>query len=268
MSALQNTLTTNNAIDATEVATVANVASVTTVVVQAAANSATAEAPTSKFVTGIRERLSVLAADAANWEATAYASANEGLYALIQRCYELYKELTNTADVNLKYKKQGLAEHLSANGMESYTDKPLPQRIIRCVFGDRDRRRISTYNVVLRVIVAEQWAVEDVPAGIAARGGVQEMSLGRKPGSMTAKQKAESVSATVQAATLGSVKTEQTNQYANAEKTGERFAAVLTLENDGSFSINCIVDSNAAVNAALTAFYNAEKAKADAAKPL
>ncbi len=268
MNALQNTLTTNNAIDATEVATVANVASVTTVAVQAAANSATAEAPTSKFVTGIRERLSGLAEDAANWEATAYASANEGLYALMQRCYELYKELTNTADVNLKYKKQGLAEHLSANGMESYNDKPLPQRIIRCVFGDRDRRRISTYNVVLRVIVAEQWAVADVPAGIAARGGVQEMSLGRKPGELTAKQKAESVAVAVQANVLAKVKTSQTDKFASNEKVGEKFAAVLTQEADGSFSINYIVSNKAAVTAALTAFYNAEKAKADAAKPL
>jgi hypothetical protein len=247
---------------------IANVATETTVAPQPAANSASVQAPTVKYVQGIRDRLSALSADAASWEANAYASANEGLYALMQRCYELYKELTNTADVNLKYKKQGLAEHLSANGMESYNDKPLPQRIIRCVFGDRDRRRISTYNVVLRVIVAEQWAVADVPASIAARGGVQEMSLGRKPGTLTSKEKAESVAATVQTSVLASVKTTQTDKFANNEKIGEKFAAVLTQEADGSFSINCIVSNKAAVTAALTAFYNAEKAKADAAKPL
>ena len=256
------------AVDVSKPETIVNVAAVTTVAVQAASNSATAEAPSSKFVTGIRQRLSGLAADAANWEATTYASANEGLYALIQRCYELYKELTNTDDVNLKYKKQGLAEHLSANGMESSNDKPLPQRIIRCVFGDRDRRRISTYNVVMRVIIAEQWAVADVPACIVARGGVQEMSLGRKPGELTAKQKAESVAVAVQANVLATVKTAQTDQFASNEKVGEKFAAVLTQEADGSFSINYIVSNKAAVTAALTAFYNAEKAKADATKSL
>jgi hypothetical protein len=141
------------------------------------------------------------------------------------------------------------------NGMSAYIDKPLSQRIVRCVFGDRDRRRISTYNVALRVIIAEKWSVAEVPAEIAARGGVQEMSLGRKPGELTAKQKAELVATTVQATALASVKTAGTDQYVNTEKMGEKFAAVLTQESDGTFTINCIVDSNAAVNAALTAFY-------------
>ena len=134
------------------------------------------------------------------------------------------------------------------------------------MFGDRDRRRISTYNVALRVIIAENWAVSDVPAAIAARGGVQEMSLGRKPGELTAKQKAESMTETVQATALGSVKTAATDKYVNTEKVGDKFAAVLTQEPDGSFTINCIVDSNAAVNAALTAFFNAQKAANSAKK--
>ena len=255
MNALLNVGTDNNAAQAAEFATVANVATMTTVPVQAAAN-----APSVQYSEGIRARLLGLADEAANWEATVYTTANDGLYALLQKCYQLYKDLTNLSDVNLKYKKQGLADYLSMNGMAAYIDKPLPQRIIRCVFGDRDRRRISTYNVALRVIIAENWSVSDVPATIAKRGGVQEMSLGRKPGELTAKQKAESMTETVQATALGSVKTAATDQYVSTEKVGDKFAAVLTQEPDGSFTINCIVDSNAAVNAALTAFYNAQKA--------
>ena len=50
------------------------------------------------------------------------------------------------------------------------------------------------------------------------------------------------------------------------EKVGEKFAAVLTQEADGSFSINCIVQSNGAVTAALTAFYAAEQAAFKAAQ--
>jgi hypothetical protein len=46
---------------------------------------------------------------------------------------------------------------------------------------------------------------------------------------------------------------------------GEKFAAVLTQEADGSFSINCIVLSSGAVTTALTAFYAAEQAAAKAA---
>ena len=258
MNALKNAVTMNNA-DATGIATINNVATATTLLVQAAAN-----APSVHYSGDIRARLSGLADEAANWESTVYATATDGLYGLLQKCYQLYIDLTNPADVNLKYKKQGLTDYLSMNGMSAYIDKPLSQRIVRCVFGDRDRRRISTYNVALRVIIAEKWSVADVPAEIAARGGVQEMSSGRKPGELTAKQKAELVATKVQATALASVKTAGTDQYVNTEKMGEKFAAVLTQESDGTFTINCIVDSNAAVNAALTAFYKAQNAVAAA----
>lgn len=266
MSNTLNAVTAGGAFESAEVATVANVASMTTVAVQPAANTATAVAPSMKYSEDIRARLSGLASEAANWEATVYTTANEGLYALMQKCYQLYKDLTNAADVNLKYKKQGLSDYLAMNGMSGYDEKPLSQRIIRCVFGDRDRRRISTYNVALRVIIAENWAVADVPAEIAARGGVQELAMARKPGSMTATQKAELVAAVVQQHALGSVKTALTDAHAHESKIGEKFAAVLTQEADGTFTINCILQDKSAIKAALAAYYKAEQAKAAASK--
>lgn len=210
---------------------------------------------------GVRTRLKQMSNANKAWEDDAYKTACEGLYVLIQNCYELYKDLTDASDVNLKHKKQGLNDYLSINGMDSYIEKPMPQKIVRCVFGNRDRRRISTYNVVLRRIIAEGWSAEEVPAQIAACGGVQEMSLGRKPGSLTAKEKALQVKDAVQSIELVKVRNEQTDKFVNAEKHGEAFAAVLTQNADGSFSVNCIVDSKGAVNAALTAYYAAESAK-------
>lgn len=223
---------------------------------------ATPKAPTSvELRDAIGLRLKQLAKATTEWEQDAYKTANEGLYVLIQSCYKLYKELTDAKDENLMHKKQGLNDHLELNGMDDYTSKPLPQKIIRCVFGNRDRRRISTYNVVLRRLIADEVEVVDVPTHIANCGGVQEMSLGRKPGALTAKEKATQVKGAVQAQVLGSVKTAATDLLVNSEKHGETFAAVLTQNPDGSFTINCIVDSKGAVNAALTAYYGAEAAK-------
>ena len=131
-------------------------------------------------------RLKQLAKATTEWEQGAYKTANEGLYAFLQSSYQLYKELTDAKDENLMHKKQGLNDFLSLNGMDDFTSKPLPQKIIRCVFGNRDRRRVSTYNVVLRRLIADEVDVADVPTHISACGGVQEMSLGRKPGALTA----------------------------------------------------------------------------------
>ena len=91
------------------------------------------------------------------------------------------------------------------------------------------------------------------------------MSLSRKPGSLTSKQKAAEVGTKVSEQVLAKVKNAATDKLIDPEKVGEKFAAVLTQEADGSFSINCIVLSNGAVTTALTAFYAAEQAAAKAA---
>jgi len=206
-------------------------------------------------------RLKQLAKATTDWEQGAYKTANEGLYVFFQSSYQLYKELTDAKDENLMHKKQGLNDFLSLNGMDDFTSKPLPQKIIRCVFGNRDRRRVSTYNVVLRRLIADEVDVADVPTHIANCGGVQEMSLGRKPGALTAKEKATQVKDAVKAQVLAKVQIAETDLLVNPEKYGDTFAAVLTQNPDGSFTVNCIVDSKGAVNAALTAYYGAEAAK-------
>jgi hypothetical protein len=211
--------------------------------------------PSVQHATLMRERIQQLAVEVGTWEAGAYADSNSILYGLMQKSHALYLDLTNNADGNLKHRKQGLADYLSLNGLDTYKDKQLPQKIVACVFGKRDRRRISTYHVVLRYIIAQKWAVADVPANIAAAGGVQEISLGRAAGSLTAKEKAALAGGHVNQAVLATVHSEELGKLFNPENTGEQFAAVLTQEADGSFSVNCVVKSTTAVNAALAAYF-------------
>ena len=208
------------------------------------------------------QRIANLSAEAQDFETGAYTHANQALYGLIQKAYALYKDLTNSSDAGLRFKKQGLSDYLDTNGLGKHSDKPLAQRIIAAVFGDRDRRRVSTYNVALRSLIAENVKIEDVAATIQDKGGVQEMSVARAAGAIGVKEKAALVKDAVKSATLARIDTEQTKQFANDEKVGDQFTAVLTQEADGSFSINTILDNNAVLKAALAAHYNIEKAKA------
>ena len=235
-------------------AVVATTANNNAAVLQAVPNLASA-----KESFAVRERLGQLSVEAGVWESGAYADANAILYGLLQKAYALYLDLTNNADGNLKHRKQGLADYLSLSGLSSYKDKQLPQKIVACVFGKRDRRRISTYHVVLRYIIAQKWMVADVPAKIAEAGGVQEISLGRPAGSLTAKEKAALAGGQVNQAVLATVQSAELGKQFNPENTGEQFAAVLTQEADGSFSVNCVVKSTTAVNAALAAYFAANK---------
>ncbi len=207
----------------------------------------------------MRQRIEQLAVEVSVWETGAYTDSNKILYGLLQKSYALYLDLTNNADGNLKHRKQGLADYLSLSGMSGYEDKPLPQRIIACVFGKRDRRRMSTYHVVLRYIIAQKWDVAAVPANIAAAGGVQEISLGRPSGSLTAKEKAAVAGRQINQTVLATVHGAELVKTFNPDYSGEQFAAVLTQEADGSFSIHCVVKSTTAVNAALSAYFAANK---------
>lgn len=209
---------------------------------------------------GMYDRLVRLNTEASAWESGAYANANAQLYGLFAEARQIHMELTNAQDPDLGAKKQALKDYMGLKGLSSYWDKPLTQRIIRCVFGDRDRRRISTYHTVLRYIVAQNWSANEVVAGITAAGGVQEISLGHPTNYVSPKNRAATASAAVSDTTLATISGEKVAQHIDADKHGEKVAAVLTQNADGTFSVNCIVSSNTAVNATLAAYYSKNKA--------
>jgi len=59
---------------------------------------------------------------------------------------------------------------------------------------------------------------------------------------------------------LATVQGDKLAQHIDADKHGEKVAAVLTQNADGTFTVNCIVSSNTAVNATLAAYYSKTKA--------
>ena len=209
---------------------------------------------------GMYDRLVRLNTAASAWESGAYANANAQLYGLFAEARQIHIELTNAQDPDLGAKKQALKDYMNLKELSSYWDKPLTQRIIRCVFGNRDRRRISTYHTVLRYIVAQNWSPNEVVAGITAAGGVQEISLGHPAGYVSPKHRAATASAAIGDLSLATISGEKLAQFIDADKHGEKVAAVLTQNPDGTFSVNCIVSSNTAVNATLAAYYGKNKA--------
>jgi hypothetical protein len=157
-------------------------------------NSVIPNQPVSMLVaTSTRLKIEQIAIEVSAWESGAYTESNMILYALIQKSYAMYLELTDTKDGNLKHRKQGLNDYLMLAGLGAYIDKPLTTKLIRALFGNRDRRRLSTYNTVLKFLIKNEFAVSDVPAKVAELGGVQEISLGRAEGYLTAKERAAKV---------------------------------------------------------------------------
>jgi hypothetical protein len=232
-----------------------NVAEVANVVAQAPAEQSQSAAN----VLAMRQRIEALAIEREVWETNVYARSNDMLYALIQKCYQLYTDLTDgKGDVGAK--KVGFKDYINSKGYVFKDSTPLTGKIIRCVFGDKDRRRLSTYHTVLRVVVANKWVVADVPAKIAEFGGVQEISLGKPAGHLTPKEKAKEARDLVFATALATVSSDRLAAQNNPEKKGEQAVAVVTQNSDGSYTIHCVVHGDAVVNTALASYFGANKA--------
>jgi hypothetical protein len=206
----------------------------------------------------VRQRIEDLVVMREVFENTQLARSNQALYSLISDCLSLYRDLTEGED--LKAKKLGLQDFINFKGYVFKSTSPLSLKVIRCVFGDKDRRRISTYHTVLRVAIAEKWLLSEVAAKIAERGGVQEISV-RKGDSMSQKDKATTAQAALLQQSLAVIDSSQVKASINIEKKQEQAVAVLTQKDDGTFDVHCIVHSTTAVNAALAAYFNANKSE-------
>ncbi len=232
----------------------------------AVGNAAAAQTGSVANILAMRQRIEALANEREAWETTAYARSNELLYGLIQKCYALYIDLTNgKGDVGAK--KVGFKDYINSKGYVFKGSTPLTGKIIRCVFGDKDRRRLSTYHTALRVVVDKKWALDEVPAKIAEAGGVQEMSLNKGSGGMTAEEKAKQALRVVGTNELGRVSSDKLAAQNNPEKNGDQAVAVVTQNADGSYTIHCVVHSEPVVKAALASYFGANKeqiAKANA----
>ena len=237
---------------------VQNTVAVQATIDNSAAIAAAAQSESANHVLAMRQRIEALAIEREVWESTAYARSNDMLYMVIQKSYALYLDLTDgKGDVGAK--KVGFKDYINSKGYTFKDSTPLTGKIIRCVFGDKDRRRLSTYHTVLRRAVAEKWAVEEVPAKIAELGGVQEISLGKPAGHLTPKEKANQARQTVLSTELAKVASDKLAAQNNPEKMGENAVAVVTQNSDGSYTIHCVVHGEALVNAALAGYFGANK---------
>ena len=204
----------------------------------------------------VRQRIEDLVVQREAFEITSLARTNQALYHLFRECLSLYRDLTEGED--LKAKKIGLQDFINFKGYVFRASAPLSQKVIRCVFGDKDRRRISTYHTVLRVAINEKWALSEVATKITERGGVQEISV-RKANSMSQKDKALAAQTALLNQSVATIDSQALKSNRNSEFNEQQAVAILTQNQDGTFTVHCVVHSTTAVNSALSAYFSTNK---------
>ena len=200
--------------------------------------------------------LRTLAAAKADWEQNAYKTSNELLYGMLQRCYAYYKQMcVNNSEGQAA--REGLEAYIAEKGYVFTKSTHNITKIVKCVFG-ADRQRVSAYSIALRRAHAENTSVMDIAAFIAENGGVEELRL-PKSNALTPKQKATQAGAIIGSQYLGKIKTAQVSEKLDISNINKQVVLIATQGADGELTINALVSSQAALDAALASYYTSNK---------
>jgi len=192
-----------------------------------------------------------------NWETTVYRTSNLALYAVLADCLAYGEDLSFQA---AKERSAELDEFCKSRGYVVKKDSPLLSRIAKAVFGNVDRRRISTYSLVLRRAKAEGITPANLSAWIEQEGGIQEIKLAKSATYVAPADKVKSAKQLLSMLpNLAVVSSPALSQFADADFMGAECVFIAEQQADGTFAIKTFTRSAGAVNAALTSFYGQVK---------
>ena len=200
----------------------------------------------------VGEAIDQLISERQHWENHELANSNETLYALLQHFYSLNNAMSGS-DFTAKALRKGLANYIQQKGYQFKESSPLITKIVKCVFGV-NRRRVNAYSSALRVAIAERVAVMNLPKFFKDKGGIEEVRRQATTGkARTMKDKVELGRAVLESNVLAKIQSDTLNKNFSNDSLEEGVVLLATREDDGSFAIRRVVQSNAAVKSALAA---------------
>lgn len=196
------------------------------------------------------------------WEAGAYRTSNLELYGILRDCLAFCGDLSLSS---AKARNKSLEEFYKKRGYKYKKETPLATRIVKAVFGNVDRRRTSTYSLVIRQAQKENISYFDFIDWIEAKGGVQEVRLSQSVTFVSPAEKSEIAKDEFdELEVLGYAKSDALSFLASADYVGDACVLLAEQQADGSFGIKQVMRSAGVVNAAFVALYSklaeAEKA--------
>lgn len=208
-------------------------------------------------------RIASLAKAREQWQTTVFKTANDGLYQLLAECYRLYNDMLGkqTAAIRLR---EAFEHHCGEKKLNFKASTHTMDKIVRVVFGDADRRRVSAYAIALRAALAHDPKVgpDDFAEFVRQAGGVEEvrMAASKKQDALSAKEKAAVAKSALTKKAANVVITDRGFcADLDAAKVDQHHVLIAQQQADGSLVVRAIVSNDTVVNVALQAYYAANK---------
>jgi hypothetical protein len=157
------------------------------------------------------------------------------------------------SDIAAKTLRKGLNNYIASKGYNFNEVTPLVTKIVKCVFGS-DRRRVSAYATTL--IVAKKEGVQPIKLAswIGQQGGVEEIRRGAAGNkTKTVSERVEAGKAVLEGEVLASIKSDRLSASFDTEKLQDGVVLLATREDDGSFAIRRVLQTESVVKAAIAA---------------
>ena len=143
------------------------------------------------FAESIVQQLDDLSVRRDEWEKTDYKKANDGLYALLADCLDVFNArfFQGSEDDKIALRRT-LMQRLQADGIRVVKTSTTLTMLARFVFNS-DRKRAQGYGYVLAAAVSHKVQAADFPAWVVKQGGLEEIKrrMVKKPAAI-AKQEA------------------------------------------------------------------------------
>jgi hypothetical protein len=191
------------------------------------------------------------------WEEGAYRTSNQALYQVLAQCLQFCGELSIG---DAKARLVSLEKFYKSRNYKYNKTKPLITRVIRAVFGDVDRRRLSTYSIVLRKAQKLNVPYSELAGCIEKEGGVQEIKLGQSETFISMADKAEMAKEHFDSMKpLGTVNSEMLSLTADADFMGDTCVLLAEQNSQGGFDIKVVIRNASVVKAAFAAMYSKQQ---------
>lgn len=184
-----------------------------------------------------------------DWENGAYVEANKQLYAVLARCYSF---LMNDNGEGFKEQNAALEAFYEKRGYAYAKKTPLASRVVRAVFGNVDRRRISTYSIVIRKAMKKDVEISDFADWIERNGGVQEIKIGHSATYVSKKDKALSVAKQWKNMQTLAIASDDRLRMQRVRDNDNKHCLLVAMQNkDGTYAIKGVVHTKGIVEQAM-----------------
>jgi hypothetical protein len=191
------------------------------------------------------------------WEEGVYRTSNQALYALLTHCLAIAQ--ADTPEL-AKQRNAALETFYKQRSYSYKKDAPPATRVVKAVFGAVDRRRLSTYSLVLRDAIKQKVLATQLAEWIEQNGGIQEIRLSQSATFVKPAAKAEQARQTFETLPeLATVKSEALSLLADGDFMGECCVLIAEQAANGSFVVRGFTRAGGAVTAAFTALYAEQK---------